>query len=318
VLSFCLHPRPPPLFNMAGSCPTLMWRRTRLRKALLAAALVACVRPFPGFVSSLAKSHPIALHQRARGGRTVLHSDNIFERFTRVAKANVKKVLSNFEDPETMLDQAVEEMQSDLIKVRQSYAEVLATKRRLETQKEQQEQLGQEWYRRAELAVDKGEDELAKEALTRRQTFVDKTADLQAQISGMTTNTEKLFDSVKALEEKIQQAKDEKEQLIARARTAKTTSTVNEMLSDVGQGSGAGAFDRMKEKVEMLETRAEVSEGLLPGAVEGSVEDKFKALESGNKVDDELAKLKGGKSLPPASSAIDKELEEMRRKMKEG
>jgi len=235
-----------------------------------------------------------------------------------VAKANVKKVLSNFEDPETMLDQAVEEMQSDLIKVRQSYAEVLATKRRLETQKEQQEQLGQEWYRRAELAVDKGEDELAKEALTRRQTFVDKTADLQAQISGMTTNTEKLFDSVKALEEKIQQAKDEKEQLIARARTAKTTSTVNEMLSDVGQGSGAGAFDRMKEKVEMLETRAEVSEGLLPGAVEGSVEDKFKALESGNKVDDELAKLKGGKSLPPASSAIDKELEEMRRKMKEG
>jgi len=127
-----------------------------------------------------------------------------------------------------------------------------------------------------------------------------------------------MFDAVKALEEKIQQAKDEKEQLIARARTAKTTSTVNEMLSDVGQGSGSGAFDRMKEKVEMLETRAEVSEGLLPGAIEGGVEDKFKALESGNKVDDELAKLKGAKSLPPASSAIDKELEEMRRKMKEG
>jgi len=247
----------------------------------------------------------------------VLYADNLFERFARVAKANVNKVLQGMEDPEKVLDQAVDEMQADLIKVRQSYAEVLATQRRLQTQKEQAEQVSQEWYKRAELAVEKGDDELAKEALTRRQTSVTKVNDLQAQIESMSGNVDKLFESVKSLEEKIVQAKDEKEQLIARARTAKTTAQVNEMLSDVSSTGGSGAFDRMKEKVEMLETRAEVSTGLLPEASsKGSLEDRFKQLESGNAVDDELAKMKGSKALP-GKSALDEELEAMRKKLKE-
>merc|ERR1719291_1147617 len=195
-------------------------------------------------------------------------------------------------------------MQSDLIKVRQSYAEVLATQRRLSSQKEQQDEMAQEWYGRAELAVEKGDDTLAKEDLTRRQGAVQKAADLQAQLDGMSANVDKLFESVQSLEAKIAEAKDQKEQLIARAKTAKTTAKVNEMLSDVGTTSGAGAFDRMKEKVEMLETRAEVSQGMLPDAsAPGSLEDRFKALESGDAVDDELAKLKGGKSLPPAGGS---------------
>merc|ERR1719401_1202720 len=256
-------------------------------------------------------------------GLVAMAGDNLFDRFVRVAKSNVNSILQSVEDPEKVLDQAVDEMQSDLIKVRQAYAEVLATQRRITTQKEQSDEIAQEWYRRAEVAVEKGDDALAKEALTRRQTAVQKSADLQAQLDGMSANVDKLFDSVKTLEEKIAKAKDEKEQLIARAKTAKTTAKVNEMLSDVGSSSGAGAFDRMKEKVEMLETRAEVSQGMLPdSSATGSLEDRFKQLESGSAVDDELAKLKGGKSLPPAGGssggdALDKELEAMRKKLKE-
>merc|ERR1719343_615898 len=296
-------------------------RRSRLPGAsiLIAAALVW----LRGSVAWVGSRAPAAAPSLRHGGRVVMHADNLFDRFVRVAKSNVNKVLSGMEDPEKVLDQAVEEMQSDLIRVRQSYAEVLATQRRLQTQKDQQDEIAAEWYRRAELAVEKGDDSLAKEALSRRQTAVQKGEDLGQQLSSMSGNVEKLFDSVKSLEDKISQAKDEKEQLIARARTAKTTASVNEMLSDVGSSSGAGAFDRMKEKVEMLETRAEVSQGLLPdSSAPGSLEDRFKALESGNAVDDELAKLKGGKSLPPAGgssggSALDKELEAMRKKLKE-
>jgi len=255
---------------------------------------------------------------RQRGPTARNSGENLFDRFVRVTKANVNKVISGMEDPEKVLDQAVDDMQGDLIKVRQSYAEVLATQRRLMSAKEQQDQVATEWYRRAELAVEKGDDQLAKEALSRRQTAVDKCADLGAQINGMTNNVDRLFDSVKALEEKISKAKDEKEQLIARARTASTTAKVNEMLSDVGQSSGAGAFDRMKEKVEMLETRAEVSQGMLPeSTAAGSLEDRFKQLESGNAVDDELAKLKGKKALPAASDPMDAELEAMRKKLKQ-
>mmetsp|Transcript_23213 Transcript_23213/g.64866 ORF Transcript_23213/g.64866 Transcript_23213/m.64866 type:complete len:315 (+) Transcript_23213:74-1018(+) len=291
---------------------------------LLLAAALAVLRAGVSWVNPLWSSRAApataarALRDRSRVARPA--GENIFDRFVRVAKANANKVLQGMEDPEKVLDQAVNEMQGDLIQVRQSYAEVLATQRRLASQKEQQDQIAGEWYRRAELALEKNDDELAKEALTRRQTAVNKANDLQKQVDGMTANVEKLFDSVKLLEEKIQSAKDEKEELIARARTAKTTSQVNEMLSDVGTSSAAGAFDRMKEKVEMLETRAEVSEGLLPGAstAGASLEDRFKQLESGSAVDDELARMKGAKALPAGGvSALDKELEEMRKKMRE-
>lgn len=297
-------------------------RRSRLRGACVLAVTLAWLRGGASFIGSRTMFSPTAQHPRD-GGRLVRYSDNLFDRFTRVVKSNVNNVIQSMEDPEKVLDQAVDEMQSDLIKVRQSYAEVLATQRRISSQKDQQDEIAQEWYRRAELAVEKGDDALAKEALTRRQAAVQKGSELQAQTDGMSNNVEKLFDSVKSLEEKIGQAKGEKEQLIARARTAKTTASVNEMLSDVGSSSGAGAFDRMKEKVEMLETKAEVSQGMLPeSSAPGSLEDRFKALESGSAVDDELAKMKGGKSLPPAGGssggdALDKELEAMRKKMKD-
>jgi len=288
------------------------------RACLVSAAAIAWLSSGEGcWVGARPAQSPISVSPRSHA-RTIVYGDNLFDRFVRVTKANVNKMLQSVEDPEKVLDQAVDEMQGDLIKVRQSYAEVLATQRRLATQKEQQDEVAQEWYRRAELAVEKGDDELAKEALSRRQACVNKAKDLEAQINAMTGNVDRLFDSVKALEEKIASAKDEKEQLIARARTAQTTAKVNEMLSDVGQSSGAGAFDRMKEKVEMLETRAEVSQGMLPeGSAPGSLEDRFKALESGNAVDDELAALKGKKALPAGRSALDDELEAMRRKLKE-
>jgi len=247
------------------------------------------------------------------------HAENLFERFSRVVKSNVNQALQSMEDPEKILETAVTDMQGDLVKVRQSYAEVLATQRRLQTQIDQQNEVADEWYKRASLAVEKGDDELAKEALNRRQAAVDKSSDLNQQLATMTGNVDKLYDSVKSLEAKITEAKDQKEQLIARARAAKTTSQVNEMLSDVSATGSAGAFDRMKEKVESLETKAEVSAGMLPaGERKGSLEDRFKALESGSAVDDELAKLKGSRSLPEAGgSAVDKELEAMKSKLKE-
>jgi len=298
-------------------------RRTRAHRPLCRACLVcAVVLAWLNIDAAWVGARPVRSPAagRARGPQLTQRGagDNLFDRFVRVTKANVNKVLQGLEDPEKVLDQALDDMQGDLIKVRQSYAEVLATQRRLMSQKEQQDQVAQEWYRRAELAVEKGDDELAKEALTRRQAAVSKSNDLDAQISGMTGNVDKLFDSVKQLEEKISQAKDEKEQLIARARTAQTTAKVNEMLSDVSQGSGVGAFERMKEKVETLETRAEVSTGLLPSAsAPGGLEDRFKQLEAGNAVADELAALKGKKALPPANDPLDAELEAMRKKLKE-
>jgi len=246
---------------------------------------------------------------------------NMFDRFSRVAKANINSVLKNMEDPEKILNQAMEDMQSDLVKVRQSYAEVTATQRRLLKQKEQCDALAADWYQRAQLALQKGNDELAKEALTRRQGQVDEAANLQSQIDAQNSSIDKLYEGMQTLETSIMDAKAKKEQMIARARTAESTQKVNDMLSGVSGNTSMDAFKRMEDKVEALEASAEVSAemgalggNMLPGG--GDLEKEFKKLEAASSVDDELKKMKGmlgGSTEEKKKSSVDDELEKLKR-----
>ena len=101
--------------------------------------------------------------------RTAVCEMNMAERFTRLVKSNVNQALNQMEDPEKVLTQAVEDMQKDLIKVRQAYAEVSASTKRMGEQCRVAEAESQKWFSRAQLALERGEDDLAREALTRRQ-----------------------------------------------------------------------------------------------------------------------------------------------------
>ena len=233
---------------------------------------------------------------------------NLFDRAVRVAKANVNKVLEKMEDPEKVLNQAVEDLQKDLVTVRQSYAEVMATQKRMTSQKEQAETLANEWYSRAQLALGKGDEELAREALSRRQQQEATRESLESQLAIQEESLSKLFQSMTQLESKITEAKAMKDQYIARARTAKTATKVNDMLSSATGTTSMDAFERMKEKVEMLETQAEVSGQLQFGAGTADMESRFKELEAGSSVDDELSKMKrqltaGSDDAPPSSSS---------------
>ena len=251
---------------------------------------------------------------------------NIFERFSRVAKANVNELLNKMEDPEKVMNQAVEDLQKDLVKIRQSYAEVMATQKRMEKQRAAAEQLSNEWLSRAQLALQNEDEELAREALSRKQTAAEQAATLAMQLETQAASLNQLYDSMQQLEAKIVEAKAMKEQYVARARTAATSTKVNDMLAGVGENS-MGAFDRMKEKVEALETTAEVSSSMLGAAEDVSLESKFKALEGGSSVDDELAQMKAGLALPgtsatetaslPGDSAVEDELAKLRKEMEE-
>eukprot|EP00168_Porphyra_purpurea_P016035 TRINITY_DN508_c3_g1_i1.p1 TRINITY_DN508_c3_g1~~TRINITY_DN508_c3_g1_i1.p1 ORF type:complete len:279 (+),score=65.03 TRINITY_DN508_c3_g1_i1:116-838(+) len=120
----------------------------------------------------------------------------------------------------------------------------------------------------------------------------------------MKENVNKLYASMQALDGKINEARTKKDQFIARAKTAKTSQQVNEMISGVGDSSALEAFERMKVKVEELETRADVAaEMTIGGSADVSLESKFKALE-GSDVDQELAKMKARSTLSrrPGSS----------------
>lgn len=221
------------------------------------------------------------------------------------------------------MTQAVEDMQGDLVKVRQSYAEITATQRRLLKQKEQADVLADDWYKRAQLALQKGEEGLAKEALSRRQQQTETAAGLTVQIEQQAAAVDKLYEGMQMLESKILESKSKKEQMVARARTAQSTAKVNDMLGGITGKTSMDAFTRMEDKVEALEAAAEVSSEMgsfdgnsLPGSSGSSVEAQFKMLESTSSVDTELEEMK--KMLGSTSSAskkdnMDDELERLKK-----
>jgi len=238
---------------------------------------------------------------------------NLGERFVRLVKSNVDSALSSLEDPEKVLEQAVQDMQKDLTQVRQAYAEVSASTKRMSEQSRVAEGEAQKWYQRAQLAIEKGEDDLAREALSRRQQQVEMADSLKEQIAQQEGSISSLYESMKDLEAKMTEAKAKKDQIIARARTAKAATKVNDMLAGVGDSSSVAAFEKMRDKVEQMEAEADVSKQMAIGqgsATSASLESQFKSLEGGTAVDDELAAMK--KALP---GSVDAELEEMKRLM---
>ena len=113
------------------------------------------------------------------------------------------------------------------------------------------------------------------------------------------------------------ETKAKKDQIIARARTAKAATKVNDMLAGVGTSSSTAAFDRMADKVEQLEAEADVAKQLAGSTTSGagsSIDQQFAALESSSSVDDELAAMKAAQGILPASP-VDDELEAMRKEM---
>ena len=239
---------------------------------------------------------------------------------------NKQQTVSAAEDPEKMLDQTVSEMQNDLIRMRQASAQVLASQKQVEAKYAAAEQTADEWYRRAELALEKGDEELAREALKRRKAYADNAAAMKSQVEAQRKAVEQLIGSTRALEAKLVEAKSKKDTLKARAKSAAATKQVAEMTQGLNTSNAVVAFERMEEKVLALEGEAEATAQLV---APDDLEKKFASLEGGS-VDDDLAKLKAGVlksgtvrpvgTLPegrPIRDAIDMELEDLRRKAAE-
>jgi phage shock protein A len=212
----------------------------------------------------------------------------LMDRILRVIRANLNSLVGQAEDPEKVLEQAVEEMQQDLIGLRQAVAQAIATQKRTERQASQAQSTAQEWYNRAQLALSKGDENLAREALTKRKSYEETAKAMQAQLVQQADVVTKLKENMRTLESKISDAKTKKDLYIARARSAQASQKINEMLGNMGTGSAMSAFEKMEEKVMQLEAQSEVIAEL--GSNE--LEKKFAALEGGKEIDAELAALK--------------------------
>ncbi|MGB7565927.1 MAG: PspA/IM30 family protein [Prochlorococcaceae cyanobacterium] len=250
-----------------------------------------------------------------------------FDRLSRLLRANLNDLVSKAEDPGKILDQSVADMQEQLIKLRTAVATSIASQKRIQNQAEQAESQSKTWYERAELALKKGEEDLAREALSRRKTYQDTATALNAQLNGQAGQVETLKKSLLALEGKIAEAKTKKDMLKARSQAAQAQEQLQSAVSGLGTNSAMAAFEQMEEKVLQQEARSQAA-AELAGA---DLESQFASLEGGSDVDDELAALKnrlegGAAAIPlpaadaplpklePAKAAqVDAELEDLKR-----
>lgn len=237
-------------------------------------------------------------HHNGARSATALQA-SLFDRFFRVARGNLNSVVSKFEDPEKVMDQAVTDMQNDITKIRQTYAEVTAGQRRLLSQKTQYESVADDWYRRAQLALKSNNEGLAREALARREQALQKAKEFQQQVDSQAANLDKLYEGMKTLEGKILEAQNKKSELAARAKTAKSTVWVNDMLSGLSGKTSMDAFKRMEDKVSTLEASAEMMNNSLWSSSEDDkksskmdLELEFRRLEASDAVESEFQKLK--------------------------
>ena len=212
----------------------------------------------------------------------------LINRILRVIRANFNNLVTNAEDPETILEKAFIEMQDNLVQLRQGVAQAIATQKRTERQAAAGESKSQEYYRQAELALQQGNESLAREALSKRKFYQETTKTLINQIQQQKNVVTKLKQDMQILELKLAEVKTKKDMYIARARSAEAAYLLQEILTGNSAISSSGALERMEEKVLQIEAKSEVI-GIMGS---DDLEKRFASLDSHSDIDTELATMK--------------------------
>ena len=178
---------------------------------------------------------------------------SIFDRLARLFRANVNDLISSAEQPEKMLNQIIIDMRSQLVKAKQQVAAAIADEKRLQDQTAQELRESEEWEHRAMLAVKEGRDDLAKQALMRRQEHVARGSQLQLTWEAHKQETERLKESLRGLNDNIEEANRKKNLLLAKQRRAEAQKRINDTMSSISEKSAFEAFARMEEKIDQNE-----------------------------------------------------------------
>ena len=212
----------------------------------------------------------------------------LFDRVSRVVRSNLNAAVSSAEDPEKILDQAIMDMQEDLVQMRQAVARAIASQKRVQMQANKAQTGATQWQQRAQLALQKGDENLAREALVRKKTQAETATALQGQLDQQSGTVDTLKRQLIALESKISEAKTKKDMLKARASAAKANEQLQKSVGTLGTSSAMSAFERMEDKVLQMEASGQAA-AELAGA---DLESQFAQLESGSDVDYELEAMK--------------------------
>ncbi|PYT19410.1 MAG: phage shock protein A [Acidobacteria bacterium] len=217
----------------------------------------------------------------------------LLERVATLVRANLNDLIDKAEDPEKMIKQVMLDMQNQLLQVKTQVAIAIADQHLLIKKQKENEQAAEEWVRKAELAVDKRQDDLARVALERSMAARQIAESFAEQVADQTTQVENLKTALRKLELKLVEAQNKSDVLVAQHRRSRALDRASDARLRVGDGSKAAAFDRIKDKVQRSEA---VSHAKAELAVE-NVDDRLAALEKEDAVEKLLAEIKSRKGM---------------------
>ena len=227
----------------------------------------------------------------------------IFDRLSTLIKSNLNDLISTAENPEKMLNQIIVDMRNQLAKAKQQVAAAIADEKRLKDQADGEFKLADDWDKRAMLAVQEGRDDLAKQALLRGQEHLEHGQQLATTWEQHRMETEKLKQSLRDLNDKIEEAKRKKNLLLARQRRAEAQARISQTMSGLSDNSAFDAFARMEEKITTNERQLQAAQEIDEEMSGDRLASQFKQLErasGGATADAQLLQLKQRMGVLPA------------------
>jgi phage shock protein A len=221
----------------------------------------------------------------------------IFSRFTDIINSNITSILDKAEDPEKMVRLIIQEMEETLVEVRTQSAKLIADKKELNRRVEKLHREVDDWESKAEIALSKDREDLARAALKEKSGAEEATIALETDLEVIDSNLEKLSGDIGLLQQKLGDAKSRQKALIVRGRTAKSRMGVKRQLHDVNIDEAMSRFDRYERRIDDLEGEIEAYD-----LGQKTLLDEIGELENDEKVDAELAKLKARMAQPGAQT----------------
>lgn len=217
----------------------------------------------------------------------------IFSRFTDIINSNITAILDKAEDPEKMVRLIIQEMEETLVEVRTQSAKLIADKKELNRRIVRLKQEAQDWESKAEIALSKGREDLARAALKEKQGAEEASMTIETDLEVIDQNLEKLSGDIAQLQQKLSDAKTRQKALIVRGRTAQSRMGVKRQIHDVDIDEAMSRFDRYERRIDDLEGEIEAYD-----LGQRTLSDEIAELENDEKVDEELERLRAKMSEP--------------------
>ena len=212
---------------------------------------------------------------------------SIFTRMSDIINSNINAILDKAEEPEKMVRLIIQEMEEALVEVRSTSARAIADKKELARRQEYLAAEAAEWERKAEVAVSRGRDDLAKGALGERNKAAEASEAISQELRIIDESLAKLNEDVVALQAKIKDAKARQSSIIVRGQTAQTRLGVKRQLNDHNIDDAMERFERYERKMDDLEGEIESYD-----MGQRTLSDEIDDLETDDVIDEELKKLK--------------------------